>query len=111
MSAWPAHLEGVEEVPEGPGVDDVVVHGQEEGDHHAGDACTEAEGAEGALPMGIDGAVVAPSSVPRDTPALTILGWQTLLQQVVRGLAVTRSLQELKALPSPLSGGWRLMTL
>lgn len=39
-----AHLEGVEEVPEGPGVDDVVVHGEEEGDHHAGNPCKEAEG-------------------------------------------------------------------
>lgn len=38
------HLEGVEEVPEGPGVDDVVVHGQEEGHHHAGQAWEEAEG-------------------------------------------------------------------
>lgn len=41
--ARPAHLERVEEVPEGPGVDDIVVHGQEEGHHHAGHACAEAE--------------------------------------------------------------------
>lgn len=40
----PAHLEGVEEVPEGPGVDDIVVRGQEEGHHHAGQACEEGEG-------------------------------------------------------------------
>lgn len=35
----PTHLEGVEEVPEGPGVDHVVVHGEEEGDDNAGDTC------------------------------------------------------------------------
>lgn len=33
------HLEGVEEVPEGPGVYHVVVHGEEEGDDDTGDAC------------------------------------------------------------------------
>lgn len=36
-----AHLEGVEEVPEGPGVDDVVVRAEEEGHHHAGHACRD----------------------------------------------------------------------
>lgn len=44
VAAWAAHLEGVEEVPEGPGVDNVVVRGQEEGHHHAGQACEDAEG-------------------------------------------------------------------
>lgn len=44
-----AHLEGVEEVPEGPGIDDVVVHGEKEGDHHASDTCREAVGAEDPL--------------------------------------------------------------
>lgn len=35
----PTHLEGVEEVPEGPGVYHVVVHGEEEGDDDTGNAC------------------------------------------------------------------------
>lgn len=39
-----AHLEGVEEVPEAPGIDDIVVHGEEEGDHHTGNTCGQAEG-------------------------------------------------------------------
>lgn len=36
-----AHLEGVEEVPEGPGVDDVVVCAEEEGHQHAGHTCRD----------------------------------------------------------------------
>lgn len=37
-------MDGVEEVPEAPGIDDIVVHGEEEGDHHTGDACEQAKG-------------------------------------------------------------------
>lgn len=35
----PTHLEGVEEVPEGPGIYHVVVHGEEEGDDDTGNTC------------------------------------------------------------------------
>lgn len=35
----PTYLEGVEEVPESPGINHVVVHGEEEGDDHTGNAC------------------------------------------------------------------------
>lgn len=39
-----AYLEGVEEVPEAPGIDDIVVHGEEEGDHNTGNTCEQAKG-------------------------------------------------------------------
>ena len=35
----PTHLEGVEEVPEGPSIYHIVVHGEEEGDDDAGNSC------------------------------------------------------------------------
>jgi hypothetical protein len=34
----------VEEVPEAPGIDDIVVHGEEEGDHHTSNTCEEEVG-------------------------------------------------------------------
>lgn len=35
----PTYLERVEEVPEGPGIDHIVVHGEEERDDHTGNTC------------------------------------------------------------------------
>lgn len=34
----------MEEIPEAPGIDDIVVHGKEEGDHHTSNTCEQAEG-------------------------------------------------------------------
>lgn len=40
LGCWePTHLEGVEEVPEGPGIYHIVVHGEEEGDDNTGNSC------------------------------------------------------------------------
>lgn len=99
--ARPAHLEGVEEVPEGPGVDDVVIHGQEEGDDHAGDTCAEAEAAEDAL-----------RGVPQDTPAVTALSWRHLLQQVYDRVNEDQDAERTfqGSVSRPIFWDWRLMT-